>query len=98
MQQFKDILEATMVSTTEGFTDNSPIYPMSSTPAKKPSAIKSLCLFTNIFDVKNRSATRQVGAAKSKHKAIKSRTTPWSLKKKRKFKFKDQLSEKEVSL
>ena len=27
-QQFKDILEAGMVSTTEGFTDNSPIYPM----------------------------------------------------------------------
>ena len=30
-QQFKDILEADMVSTTEGFTDNSPISPMAST-------------------------------------------------------------------
>ena len=28
-QKFKDILEAAMVSTPEGFIDNSPIYPMS---------------------------------------------------------------------
>ena len=48
-QQFKDILEAAMVSTPEGFTNNSPIYPMTSLPIKKPSARKSLCLFTNIF-------------------------------------------------
>ena len=27
-QQFKDILEADMVSTPEGLTNNSPIYPM----------------------------------------------------------------------
>ena len=37
-QQFKDILEAAMVSTPEGFTDNSPISPMNPTPVKKPSA------------------------------------------------------------
>ena len=37
-QQFKDILEAAMVSTPEGFTENSPISPMKPTPAKKPSA------------------------------------------------------------
>ena len=51
-QQLKDILEAAMVSTPEGFTDNIPISPMTSTPVKKPSARKSLCMFTNILEVK----------------------------------------------
>ena len=51
-QQFKDILEADMVSTPEGFTDNIPISPITSTPIKKLSAQKSLCLFTNILEVK----------------------------------------------
>ena len=37
-QQFKDIPEAAMVYTPEGFTKKSPIYPMTSTPIKKPSA------------------------------------------------------------
>ena len=41
-----------MVSNTEVFTDNSPISPMKLTPVKKPLAQKSLCLFTNILDVK----------------------------------------------
>ena len=35
-QQIKDILEADMVSTPEGFIGNSPISPMKSTPVKKP--------------------------------------------------------------
>ena len=51
-QQFKDILEANMVSTTKGFTYNSPISPMTSSPVKKPSARKSLCMLTNVLDVK----------------------------------------------
>ena len=63
-KQFKDILEAAMVSTPEGFTNDSPISPMTSTPVKKTSARKSLCLFTNILDVKDKTATRRVGAAK----------------------------------
>ena len=41
-----------MVYTPGGFTNNSPISPMKSTPVKKPSAIKSLCLFTKNLDVK----------------------------------------------
>ena len=41
-----------MVSTTERFTNESPIYLMTSTPVKKLRAQKSLCLFTNILDVK----------------------------------------------
>ena len=60
-----------MVSTTEGFTDNSPISPMASTPVKKPSDRKSLCLFTNTLDVKNKTATRQVEDAKPNPKEVK---------------------------
>ena len=73
-----------MVSTPEGFTDNSPISPMKSTPVKKSRARKSLCLFTNILDVKNKTANRQVGATKSNLKAIKFGNKKWALKQKRK--------------
>ena len=69
-----------MVSTPKVFTNNSPISPMTSLPVKKQSAQKSLCMFTNIFDVKNESVYRQVGSAKSKRKAIKYKNTPWALK------------------
>ena len=51
-QQFKYILEATMVSTPKVLTNNSPISPMTPTPVKKPSARKSLCMFTKILKVK----------------------------------------------
>ena len=57
-KKFKYIIEADMVSTPEGFTDDSPISPMTSIPVKKPSARKLLFLFTNILDVKNKTATR----------------------------------------
>ena len=70
-KQFKDILEAAMVSNPEIFTKNSPISPMTSKPVKKPRAQKSLCLFTKILEVKMRTAYCQVGVAKSKRKAIK---------------------------
>ena len=43
-----------MVSTPEGFTDDSPISPMTPTPVKKQRAQKSLRLFTNILDVKKK--------------------------------------------
>ena len=51
-QILKDLLEAALLSTPEGFTDKSPDVHMTSTPVKKPSARKSRCLFTNILDVK----------------------------------------------
>ena len=73
-----------MVSTPELFTNNSPISPMTSTPIKKPGARKSLCMFTNILEVKNKIFYCLVVAAKFKQKAIKFVNTPWSLKKKRK--------------
>ena len=46
-----------MVSTLEGFTDNSFISPMKSSPVKKPSAQKSLCMFTNVLDVNEKMLT-----------------------------------------
>ena len=73
-----------MISTTEGFTDNGPRSSMKPTLDKKPSARKSLCLFTNILDVNKKTAIHRFGDAKSKRKAIKSGTTPWALKPKRK--------------
>ena len=60
-QQFKDILEAAMVSIPQGFTNNIPRSPMTPTPVKKPSARKSLCLFTNILDVKKKLLPVELG-------------------------------------
>ena len=59
-----------MVSTPEGFNNNSPISPMKPTPVKKPSARKSLCMLTNILYVNKKNAYRRVGATQSKRKAI----------------------------
>ena len=53
---------------------------MKSTSVNKPRARKSLCLFTKKIYAK-KTATRRVGAAKSKCKVIKYGTTPWALKK-----------------
>ena len=39
-QNLKGILDAAMVSTPEEVTDDSPHVPMTSTPVKKPSAMK----------------------------------------------------------
>ena len=69
-----------MVSSPELFTDNSPIYLVTSTPVKKTSAQKSLCMFTNVSYVNKINAYRRVGAAKSKRKAIKYGNTPCLLK------------------
>ena len=50
-KNLKDIIDADILSTPEGVTDNSPNVHMTSTPVKKPSVRKSLCLFTSILDV-----------------------------------------------
>ena len=52
---------------------------MNPTTVKKPSTRKSLCLFTNILYVKNKTDIHQFRSTKSKRKAIKSGTTPWAL-------------------
>ena len=64
-KNLKDVLYAAMVSTPEVFTDESTNVSMKSKTVKKPSAGKSLCLFTNIFDVKKKTAKRRIGAAES---------------------------------
>ena len=51
-ENLKDILDATIVSTPEGVTDNTTNMPITSTSVKKQSARKSLCLFINILNVK----------------------------------------------
>ena len=63
-QNLEDILDAAIVSTPEDDTYESTGLPMTSTPVIKSSARKSLCLFTNIFDVKKKTAEHRVGAAK----------------------------------
>ena len=80
-----------MVSTTEEITDYSPSLPMTQTTAKKPIASKSLCLFTNIFDVKKRSAIRHVESEKSKLRAIKVGNSLWTNKAKPKGHFYEAL-------
>ena len=57
-----------MVSTSQGLTNEVPISTMTSTPVKKTSARKSLCLFTNSLETKNKTATRRFGSAKSESK------------------------------
>ena len=83
MCQIKGILDAAMVSTPEVFIDNSPNVPMTSTPVKKPSARKSLCLFTNILDVKAKMAKRCFLAAKSRRKSMKVGNGLWTKKTRR---------------
>ena len=70
-QNLNDIIDAAILSTPEGFTYDRPNVPMPSTPVKKPSIRKSLCFFTNILDVKPKTAGRCFVAAKSKRKSMK---------------------------
>ena len=70
-QNLKDIIDAVMLSTKEGVTDKSPNVPLTSTPVKKPSARKSICLFTNILNVKPKTGKPRIVAEKSKRKAMK---------------------------
>ena len=70
-QNLKDNIDAAMLSTPEVVTYNSSNVPMKSTPVNKPSARESLCLFTNILYVKNKTEKRRIVAAKSKRRAMK---------------------------
>ena len=53
---------------------------MPSTPVKKPSARKSLCLFTKILDVKPKTAKRRFVAAKYRRKAMRVGNSLWTKK------------------
>ena len=60
-QQYKAILESSVVSILEIFTDNIPMSPGPYVTVKNPSAKKSLRLFTELFDVKNKNYVLWVG-------------------------------------
>ena len=79
-QRLRDVLDADMVTNPEEITYVSPSLCITQTTVKKPSAGKSLCLFTNIFDVKKRSAIRHVESEKSKLRAIKVGISLWTNK------------------
>ena len=79
-KNLKIILEAALLSTPERVTDNITNVHMKSTPVKKPSARKSLCLFTNILDVQPKTAKRRFVAAKSRRKSMKVYNSLWKKK------------------
>ena len=89
-QNLKDILYAAMVSTPEVVTDNSPNVHMTSTTVKKPINRKSLCLFTNILDVKHKTEKDHNVAAKPRRKSMKVCNSLWKGGKKTKRGFKNQ--------
>ena len=68
--QFKAILEVSMVSNTEIFTDNSPMSLGPPMVVKNCSERKSPRLFTEAVDVKEKTAVRRVVFDKSKCNAI----------------------------
>ena len=67
-----------MVSTPDVFTDDIPMSPGTHMILRKPSTRKSLFLFTEVLDIKNKTTVRRVGADKSKHKAIRAGSMLWS--------------------
>ena len=81
---FKSIIEASMVSTPEIFTDNSPMSPGPPTIVKKCSLRKPLHLFTESLDVKNKTTVRWVSTDKSNLKANRAGSMLWSIITKRK--------------
>ena len=66
--QYKSIIESSMILTTKGFTNNSPISVVVSGITKKPISRQSL--FSGLFHIKHKASVPQVGAANMKHKEI----------------------------
>ena len=87
-QNLKDIIYADLLSTPEGVTDNSPNVHMTSTPVKKPSTGKSLCLFTTILYVKPKTEKRLFVAAEPKRTATKVGNSLYTKKTKQKEHYK----------
>ena len=61
---YEYILDETMISTYEEFSENSPMLPSPSVTVKNPSAIKSIRIFTEVFDVKRKNSVCWLGASK----------------------------------
>ena len=81
-QNLKDILDAAIISTSEESTYDNPNVSMTPKPVNKPTTRKSLCLFTNVFNVKNKTAKLRVGAAKPKRRSMKIGNILWNKKNK----------------
>ena len=80
-----------MVSTLEVVIDDNHNVYFASTPVKKPSARKSLCLFTNILGVKPKTEKRRFVAANSRRKALKVGNSLWTKKRKGHSKINEQI-------
>ena len=63
-KQYKVIIESSMVSNTEVFTDNSQISPSQSVTVKNPSARKSLRQFLDVLEFKPNTSVCRFCAAK----------------------------------
>ena len=69
-QQYKYFLEVDLVSTPEGITENSRVSIRTSVTLNNHIAIKSLHQFSEVLDVKQKSAVRKFGSDKSNRKSI----------------------------
>ena len=76
-QQYKDIIEKSMVSTPKRLTENSPIDLSMLGTMKKLSARKFLGQFLALLDVKQNAVCR-LGSSKTKRKATMTCSTFWS--------------------
>ena len=83
-QQYKDIIEAAVFATPDIFTDNITMSPGTSVTIRNPIARKPLHPFTEVLDVKKKTSSIRLGAAKSKRKATRSGSVLWSSIPKRK--------------
>ena len=77
-QQYKEFIEAEMVLTPQGYTENSLISPSRYETTKDPSIRKPLCQFLEALDVKHNTALCRLGVAKSKIKTIRAGNMLWS--------------------
>ena len=77
--QFKTIIEASKVYTTERFTHNSSMSPGPTMIDKKCSAKKSLHILTEVLGVKIKTYVRLLGADKSNRRSSKAGCMLWSM-------------------
>ena len=76
-QWYEAILEAVMISTSEGLTDNNPMSRMTYVHVNTPSERKPLCQLYEVLDVKHKNTVSRLGADKSGTKAIKIGNMLW---------------------
>ena len=77
-QQYKAVIEAAMISESEGCNYQIPMTPNQYKPTKKLNERKPPSQFSETFDVKHKTAICMFGAAKAYLKAIRTGNTLWS--------------------